>query len=59
MQHLGDVTFVGADKKTADRLGFRAAPDLSSALEIASHTVGSSPSITCLHTPPVTMADVR
>lgn len=28
-------------------------------VEIVSHTVGSSPSITCLHTPPITMADVR
>ena len=41
MQHLGDIIFVGADPKTAARLGFRSAPDLSSALEIASDTVGS------------------
>jgi hypothetical protein len=59
MQHLGDIIFIGADPKTAARLGFHSAPDLSSALEIASHTVGSSPSITCLRTPPITMADVR
>ncbi|MDG9702550.1 lactate racemase domain-containing protein [Streptomyces sp. DH37] len=59
MQHLGDVIFVGGDPKVAARMGFRAAPTLSDALETASHTVGTSPSITCLHTPPITMADVR
>ena len=59
LQHLGDVIFVGADPKSAARMGFRAAPNLSDALEMASHTVGGSPSITCLHTPPITMADVR
>jgi hypothetical protein len=59
MQHLGDVIFVGADPGTARRMGFRAAPDLTRALEMAADTVGSGPSITCLHTPPITMADVR
>jgi hypothetical protein len=59
MEHLGDVIFVGGDPATAARMGFRTAPDLSSALELAAETVGRSPSITCLHTPPIAMADVR
>jgi hypothetical protein len=40
-------------------MGFRAATSLPDALEMARNTVGSSPSITYLHAPPVTMADVR
>lgn len=59
MQHLGDVIFVGAERKTAERLGFRAASTLDDALQLAAHTVGSRPSITYLHAPPMTLADVR
>jgi lactate racemase len=59
MQHLGDIIFVGADRKTASRLGFRSASTLADALELASHTVGTSPEITYLHAPPMTLADVR
>ncbi|MFY1616117.1 lactate racemase domain-containing protein [Micromonospora sp. WMMD736] len=59
MEHLGDVIFVGADRKTAAVMGFRAASSLADALEMARDTVGSSPSITYLHAPPVTLADVR
>ncbi len=59
LEHLGDVIFVGADRKTAGRFGFRAASTLGDALEMASHTVGTSPQITYLHTPPLAMADVR
>jgi hypothetical protein len=40
-------------------MGFKAASTLADALEIASHTVGRSPSITYQHTPPLVMADVR
>jgi lactate racemase len=59
MDHLGDVIWVGADRKAAARLGFRAASTLRDALEMASSTVGSSPSITYLHNPPHVLADVR
>ncbi|HEY3502479.1 MAG TPA: lactate racemase domain-containing protein [Actinocatenispora sp.] len=59
MDHLGDVIFVGADRKTAARLGFRTATTLGDALEMAKHTVGSSPEISYLHMPPLTLADVR
>ncbi|MER7402823.1 lactate racemase domain-containing protein [Streptomyces sp. NPDC000070] len=59
MDHLSDVIFVGGSPATAARLGFRSAPTLSDALEMASHTVGGSPSVTCLHSPPLTMADVK
>ncbi|MEU2655969.1 lactate racemase domain-containing protein [Streptomyces sp. NPDC007325] len=58
MRHLGDVIFVGADRTTAARLGFRAASTLADALELASHTVGNSPRISYLHTPPATLAAV-
>ncbi len=59
LEHLGDVIFVGADRATARRLGFRVASTLADALEMARDTVGSSPSITYLHAPPLVMADVR
>ncbi len=59
MDHLGDVIWVGADPKVARRLGFRAASTLRDALEIASSTVGGSPSISYLHNPPHLLADVR
>ncbi|HEX2314957.1 MAG TPA: lactate racemase domain-containing protein [Thermomonospora sp.] len=58
-EHLGDVICVGADRRTASRLGFRAATTLADALEMAGETVGRSPGVTYLHTPPMTMADVR
>ena len=41
------------------RIGFVPASTLDDALEIASDTVGRSPTITHLHTPPIMMADVR
>ncbi|MFW5898882.1 MAG: transcriptional regulator, partial [Jiangellaceae bacterium] len=59
LEHLGEVIFVGGNRKTTGRMGFRAASTLADALEIASHTVGRSPSITYLHAPPLVMADVR
>lgn len=59
MEHLGDVIFVGADRKAAARMGFRSASTLADALEMAKDTVGGSPSITYQHTPPATLADVR
>ena len=59
MDHLGDVIFVGADRKAVRRMGFRTAGSFSDALEMASETVGRSPRITYLHTPPLAMAEVR
>jgi hypothetical protein len=41
------------------RLGFSPASTLDDALEIASDVVGTSPTITHLHNPPMLMADVR
>jgi hypothetical protein len=59
MDHLGDVIFVGADRKAVGRMGFRTASTFADALEMAGETVGSSPSITYLHAPPLTLAEVR
>ena len=59
LSHLGDVICVGADRRVASRLGFRAASTLADALEMAGETVGRSPSLAYLHTPPMTLADVR
>lgn len=59
LEHLGDVICVGADRKATNRLGFRRASTLNDALEMASDTVGRSPSLTYLHSPPLTLADVR
>jgi lactate racemase len=58
-EHLGDVIAVGANRRAAARLGFRAASSLADAVEMASDTVGRSPSITYLHVPPLVMAEVR
>jgi lactate racemase len=59
LEHLGDVIFVGGNRKTTARMGFRSATTLADALEMAKDTVGSSPSITYQHAPPLTLADVR
>ena len=59
MDYLGDVIFVGADRKAVSRMGFRTASSFADALEMASETVGRSPSITYLHAPPLTLAEVR
>jgi hypothetical protein len=59
MDYLGDVIFVGADRRTIRRMGFRTASSFADALEMAGETVGSSPRITYLHCPPLTLAEVR
>jgi lactate racemase len=59
MEHLSDVIFVGGNRKTTGRMGFRSASTLADALEMASPVVGTSPSISYLHTPPLVLADVR
>jgi len=59
MDHLGDVIFVGGDRRTVSRLGFRTASTLGDALDMASETVGSSPRITAMRCPPLLIAEVR
>lgn len=59
LDHLGDVIWVGGNPKAAARMGFRSATTLRDALEMASSTVGPSPSITYLRNPPHLLADVR
>ena len=57
--YAGDVIFVGGDPKSVARLGYRTAGTFRDALEMAKDTVGSSPSITYMHTPPLSIADVK
>jgi hypothetical protein len=59
LDYLGDVIVVGGDPKTCARMGYRAASSLRDALEMASDTVGRSPSISYLHVPPYAVAEVR
>ena len=59
LDYLGDVIVVGGNPKTCERLGYRAASSFRDALEMAGETVGRSPSITYLHTPPLAIADLR
>lgn len=59
MDHLGDVVWVGGDRRACARMGFRAASTLADALEMVSGTVGRDPSIVYLHSPPHVLAEVR
>ena len=59
MDYLGDVIFVGGDRSTVSRLGFRSAGTLADALEMARETVGGSPRVTAMKVPPLLLADVR
>jgi lactate racemase len=59
MDYLGDVIFVGGDRRAVHRMGFRAASSFADALEMAGETVGTSPKLAYLHCPPLTLADVR
>ncbi len=59
LDYLGDVIFVGGDPKSCARMGFRSASSFRDALEMAGETVGRSPSIAYLHTPPLQIAEVR
>ncbi len=58
VNHLGDVVVVGGDRRSTDRLGFRAASTLADALEITAATVGRTPRIRYLHTPPAVLGAV-
>lgn len=55
---LGDVIVVGGDRDVVERLGFRAASTFEDALEIAAASVGRTPSVGYLHTPPRIIAEV-
>ncbi|MHB2023217.1 MAG: NPN-dependent hydroxyacid isomerase, LarAH14/15/16 family [Mycobacteriales bacterium] len=59
LDHVGEVVWVGADRRTVGRMGFRAASTFADALEMVRGCVGSAPSITYLHSPPHTIAEVR
>jgi hypothetical protein len=59
MDYLGDIIFVGAERKAVRRMGFRTASNFADALEMAEETVGGSPRITYLHVPPLALAEVR
>jgi lactate racemase len=58
-QHCSDIVWVGADRDSAARMGFRAASTLADALEIVASTVGRAPSISYLHAPPQVLVDIR
>lgn len=57
-QHAGKVIIVGGDPSTVRRLGFTPASTLDDAFEIATDTVGRSPSVTHLHVPAMLVAEV-
>ena len=59
MKHVGKVIIVGGDAPTVRKLGFTPASTMNDAFEIASDTVGRSPSITHIKTPPLMIADVK
>ncbi len=59
LDHVGDVIWVGGDRRAVARMGMRSASTFADALEMASDTVGRSPSITYLHSPPHALAHVR
>jgi hypothetical protein len=58
-QHCADIVWVGADRESTARMGFRAASTLADALEIVASTVGRTPSISYLHAPPQVLVDIR
>ncbi len=56
---LGDVIWVGGDRRSAAVLGHRSATTYADALEIASDRVGPHPSITVLRGAGLALGDVR
>jgi hypothetical protein len=59
LAYVGRVIVVGGDPKAVRRLGFTPASTLDDALEIATDVVGSSPTLTHVHNPPIFMSDVH
>ncbi|CAN5262965.1 hypothetical protein BH09ACT6_BH09ACT6_07510 [soil metagenome] len=58
IDHLGEIIFVGGTLESTRRMGFKAASTLNDALEMASDSVGLSPSITYVHGAPVSISEV-
>ena len=59
-RHLGRVIAAGCEEpEVAARMGWEAADTLEDALAMASADQGRSASITCLHSPPLVIADVE
>jgi hypothetical protein len=59
-QWLGRVIVVGADNEYIPKiLGYETARSMHEALEMAQDTAPRSPSITCMHIPPIAMADMK
>jgi hypothetical protein len=58
LEHLGRVIVVGGDPAAVRRMGFSPASTLDDALEIAADVVGSAPTISHFHCPPIMLADV-
>ncbi len=58
LEHVGKVIIVGGDVRAVKRLGFQRASTFRDALEMAQDTVGSNPSLTHFHIPPLAIADV-
>ncbi len=57
--HVGRVIVAGAeDPGVADLLGFETAPTVEEAVAMARCELGAGASVTCLHTPPILIADV-
>jgi hypothetical protein len=57
--HAGRVIVAGAeDGSVAERLGWEVAPTVEEAVQMARSDLGSSASLTCLHAPPIVIADV-
>ncbi len=59
LEHVGEVVYIGGDRKAVERMGFRSASTLADALQMVSGSVGTSPTITYQHNPPHSIADVR
>lgn len=59
-QHAGKVIVVGADNEYIPKLlGYETAPNMDEALYRAKNGEAKSLSVSCLHVPPIVMADVR
>ena len=58
LDHLGGVIFVGGDPHTTSRMGYKRADTVAEALQAAEPIVGTSPSITYMHIPPLFMVEV-
>lgn len=58
LDHLGGVIILGGDQKATRRLGFQSASTMNDAIEMAKSIVGPDPSITHMHSPPLSMAEV-